>query len=143
MAKQDHPRRSGALVMRGPVRRPTEDQELLQRRVSADFQATDTWRSLRILGEFVEGFDALAHDLDASTAASSCCVTWSGGVAANAWGASAAAISATTMTWTAPRRRRSGKLFLGHSDGIRLAAAGHIGAPGGRRATTTSSGTVP
>jgi len=60
MAKQDHPRRSGALVMRGPVRRPTEDQELLQRRVSADFQATDTWRSLRILGEFVEGFDALA-----------------------------------------------------------------------------------
>jgi hypothetical protein len=60
MAKQDHPRRSGALVMRGPVRRPTEDQELLQRRVSVDFQATDTWRSLRILGEFVEGFDALA-----------------------------------------------------------------------------------
>ncbi|MGH2463530.1 MAG: TIGR00730 family Rossman fold protein [Candidatus Limnocylindria bacterium] len=46
--------------MRGPVRRPTEDQELLQRRVSADFQLTDTWRSLRILGEFVEGFDALA-----------------------------------------------------------------------------------
>jgi len=60
MAKQDHPRRSGALVMRGPVRRPTEDQELLQRRVSADFQGTDTWRALRILGEFVEGFDALA-----------------------------------------------------------------------------------
>jgi uncharacterized protein (TIGR00730 family) len=60
MAKQDHLRRSGALVMRGPVRRPTEDQELLQRRVSTDFQATDTWRSLRILGEFVEGFDALA-----------------------------------------------------------------------------------
>jgi uncharacterized protein (TIGR00730 family) len=60
MAKQDHPRRSGALVMRGPARRPTEDQELLQRRVSVDFQATDTWRSLRILGEFVEGFDALA-----------------------------------------------------------------------------------
>jgi len=46
--------------MRGPARRPTEDQELLQRRVSVDFQATDTWRSLRILGEFVEGFDALA-----------------------------------------------------------------------------------
>jgi hypothetical protein len=60
MAKQDHPRRSGALVYRGPLRRPTEDQELLQRRVSADFQGTDTWRALRILGEFVEGFDALA-----------------------------------------------------------------------------------
>ena len=25
-----------------------------------DFQDTDTWRTLRILGEFVEGFDALA-----------------------------------------------------------------------------------
>jgi hypothetical protein len=60
MAKQDHPRRAGALVMRGRARRPTEDQELLQRRVSADFQLTDTWRALRILGEFVEGFDALA-----------------------------------------------------------------------------------
>jgi hypothetical protein len=60
MAKQDHPRRSGALVMRGPVRRPTEDQELLQRDARTDFQGTDTWRALRILGEFVEGFDALA-----------------------------------------------------------------------------------
>ncbi len=60
MAKEDHLRRSGALVMRGRARRPTEDQELLQRRVSADFQLTDTWRALRILGEFVEGFDALA-----------------------------------------------------------------------------------
>ena len=60
MAKDDRPRRSGALVIRGAMRRPTEDQELLQRRVGADFQATDTWRSLRILGEFVEGFDALA-----------------------------------------------------------------------------------
>ena len=60
MAKQEHPRRSGALVFRGRARRPTEDQELLQRRVSADFQGTDTWRALRILGEFVEGFDALA-----------------------------------------------------------------------------------
>jgi hypothetical protein len=61
MAKRDQLRRSGALVMRGPARRPTEDQELLQRRVSAEFQLTDTWRALRILGEFVEGFDALAN----------------------------------------------------------------------------------
>jgi len=60
MAKQEHPRRSGALVRRGAARRPTEDQELLQRRVTADFQVTDTWRTLRIMGEFVEGFDALA-----------------------------------------------------------------------------------
>ena len=60
MAKQEHPRRSGALVMRGPARRPTEDQELLQRRMGIEFQTTDTWRTLRIMGEFVEGFDALA-----------------------------------------------------------------------------------
>jgi uncharacterized protein (TIGR00730 family) len=57
----DHPHRSGPVVTRGPATRPTEDQKLLQRRVSADFQGTDTWRALRILGEFVEGFDALAN----------------------------------------------------------------------------------
>jgi uncharacterized protein (TIGR00730 family) len=56
----DRPHRSGPVVTRGPATRPTEDQKLLQRRVSADFQGTDTWRALRILGEFVEGFDALA-----------------------------------------------------------------------------------
>ena len=60
MAEKNHPRRSGSVVIRGDKRRATEDQQLLQRRVSADFQATDTWRALRILGEFVEGFDALA-----------------------------------------------------------------------------------
>ena len=39
----------------------TEDEKLLQRRPSPDFLETDTWRALRILSEFVEGFDALAH----------------------------------------------------------------------------------
>jgi hypothetical protein len=61
MAKADRPHRSGPVVTRGPANRPTEDQKLLQRRVTADFQGTDTWRALRILGEFVEGFDAHAN----------------------------------------------------------------------------------
>ncbi len=53
-------RRSGPVVMRGPQKRPTEDQRLLQESADIDFLHTDTWRALRILGEFVEGFDALA-----------------------------------------------------------------------------------
>jgi uncharacterized protein (TIGR00730 family) len=38
----------------------TEDEALLQRLPRPDFLDTDPWRSLRILSEFVEGFDALA-----------------------------------------------------------------------------------
>jgi uncharacterized protein (TIGR00730 family) len=56
--KESH--RSGAVVHRGVTRRPTEDQRLLQEAVDTAFQRTDTWRALRIMGEFVEGFDALA-----------------------------------------------------------------------------------
>ena len=42
--------------------RPTEDQQLLVRQPApTDFTATDPWRVLRITGEFVAGFDALAH----------------------------------------------------------------------------------
>jgi uncharacterized protein (TIGR00730 family) len=52
--------RSGAVVMRGTEKRPTEDQQFLQHVGDASFVKTDTWRALRILGEFVEGFDALA-----------------------------------------------------------------------------------
>src|SRR4029079_16099590 len=53
--------RSRAVVLRGPEKRPTEDQQLLQQGApDASFLKTDTWRALRILGEFVEGFDALA-----------------------------------------------------------------------------------
>jgi uncharacterized protein (TIGR00730 family) len=42
----------------GPV---TEDEKLLQApREAADFTRTDPWRVLRIMGEFIEGFDNLA-----------------------------------------------------------------------------------
>src|SRR5207342_3682496 len=38
----------------------TEDEKLLERPETA-FLGTDPWRALRILGEFVEGFDAMAR----------------------------------------------------------------------------------
>jgi uncharacterized protein (TIGR00730 family) len=59
--KREPERRSGAVVVRGDhgIRR-TEDQELLRARRGVEFRETDTWRTLRIMGEFVEGFDALA-----------------------------------------------------------------------------------
>src|SRR6188474_192881 len=38
----------------------TEDRKLLQRQGRPAFLNTDPWRALRILAEFVEGFDALA-----------------------------------------------------------------------------------
>jgi uncharacterized protein (TIGR00730 family) len=43
--------------------RPTEDHRLLQPAPYADtsFLDSDAWRALRITGEFVEGFDALAQ----------------------------------------------------------------------------------
>jgi len=39
----------------------TEDEKFLARRPSPDFLETDPWRALRILSEFVEGFDAMAR----------------------------------------------------------------------------------
>jgi len=59
--KREPERRSGAVVVRGDhgIRR-TEDQELLRTRRDVEFRETDTWRTLRIMGEFIEGFDALA-----------------------------------------------------------------------------------
>src|SRR5919106_657970 len=62
--RKEPERRRGAVVVRGAptVDRATEDQKLLRsRQPSADFVETDTWRTLRIMGEFVEGFDALAN----------------------------------------------------------------------------------
>jgi uncharacterized protein (TIGR00730 family) len=53
-------RRSGNVVVRGAEREQTEDQRLLEQGTRPAFLNTDTWRALRILGEFVEGFDALA-----------------------------------------------------------------------------------
>jgi uncharacterized protein (TIGR00730 family) len=62
--KKEPERRRGAVVVRGapaPGRR-TEDQDLLRTTAPGpEFRDTDTWRALRILGEFVEGFDALAE----------------------------------------------------------------------------------
>src|SRR5204862_1133653 len=42
---------------------PTEDEQLLKRPppAPADFTRSDTWRVLRIMGEFVSGFDTLAE----------------------------------------------------------------------------------
>jgi uncharacterized protein (TIGR00730 family) len=61
-------RRSGRLVMGRDIDRKmpglptmTEDRKLLERSARPAFLDTDTWRSLRILAEFVEGFDALAQ----------------------------------------------------------------------------------
>ena len=42
-----------------PAGKPTEDQRLLNR-VEPNFTRSDTWRVLRIMGEFVSGFEALA-----------------------------------------------------------------------------------
>jgi hypothetical protein len=63
-------RRSGRIIMRGDaaerIGKPTatEDEKLLERRPAAEgrpaFVDSDPWRALRILSEFVEGFDALA-----------------------------------------------------------------------------------
>ena len=64
-------RRSGRLVMGSDLARKmpgeatmTEDRKLLERpkrRERPEFLETDTWRTLRIMSEFVEGFDALAE----------------------------------------------------------------------------------
>src|SRR5206468_7528144 len=42
---------------------PTEDQQLLKKPepTPSDFTRSDTWRVLRIMGEFVSGFDTLAE----------------------------------------------------------------------------------
>jgi uncharacterized protein (TIGR00730 family) len=62
-------RRSGRIVMRHDAARrigkpgETEDEKFLERRSVSerpDFVDSDPWRALRILSEFVEGFDALA-----------------------------------------------------------------------------------
>ena len=61
--KREPEHRRGAVVVRGKADgdRRTEDQELLRSHPELEFRDTDTWRTLRIMGEFVEGFDALAE----------------------------------------------------------------------------------
>jgi uncharacterized protein (TIGR00730 family) len=46
-------------MMEGATTGATEDEKLLER-PRVDFLETDPWRTLRILSEFVEGFDAMA-----------------------------------------------------------------------------------
>ena len=48
---------------RRPAGKPTEDRKLLRTQPYADttFLDSDAWRALRIMGEFVEGFDTLAR----------------------------------------------------------------------------------
>ena len=60
-------RRSGRLLMSQDLDKKmsgdptmTEDRKLLEPPTRPAFLQTDTWRALRILSEFVEGFDALA-----------------------------------------------------------------------------------
>jgi hypothetical protein len=53
----------GAAAQRLGKRATTEDEKLLERRAPPErptFVDSDPWRALRILSEFVEGFDALA-----------------------------------------------------------------------------------
>jgi uncharacterized protein (TIGR00730 family) len=67
MGNGKHGRVPGPERHRGPVtlRREaippsTADQRLLDSRTRADWKTKDAWRALRILSEFVEGFDTLA-----------------------------------------------------------------------------------
>ena len=60
----DGKRKSGAKVIDDAIRNlapVTEDEKLLQQAAPAlDFTRTDPWRVMRIMGEFIEGFDTLA-----------------------------------------------------------------------------------
>src|SRR5947209_20157852 len=54
-------RHEGPVTARGDaVRSTTADQRLLDSRLRGDWKTKDAWRALRILSEFVEGFDTLA-----------------------------------------------------------------------------------
>ena len=66
-SERDGRRRSGRLVLRPKAAEllkghpaGTEDEKLLARTSRPAFLDSDPWRALRILSEFVEGFDALA-----------------------------------------------------------------------------------
>ena len=54
-------RHRGAVTLRREaIPRSTADQRLLDSRLRGEWKTKDAWRALRILSEFVEGFDTLA-----------------------------------------------------------------------------------
>src|SRR5438477_7012200 len=54
-------RHQGSVTLRrDAVRSTTADQRLLDSRLRSEWKTKDAWRALRILSEFVEGFDTLA-----------------------------------------------------------------------------------
>src|SRR6266705_320859 len=54
-------RHQGSVTLRRyAIRDTTADQRLLDSRLRKDWKTKDAWRALRILSEFVEGFDTLA-----------------------------------------------------------------------------------
>jgi hypothetical protein len=58
---QPNEQREGSVTLRHKaVRHTTADQRLLDSRLRADWKTKDAWRALRILSEFVEGFDTMA-----------------------------------------------------------------------------------
>jgi uncharacterized protein (TIGR00730 family) len=60
--RRRRPQANPSLSLAARAGRPTEDEQLLVRPAgpAAAFTDTDPWRVLRIMGEFVAGFDALA-----------------------------------------------------------------------------------
>src|SRR5579859_447488 len=44
-----------------PSEQIKEEEHALERAMHTDFTSTDPWRVFRIMSEFVEGFDTLAH----------------------------------------------------------------------------------
>jgi uncharacterized protein (TIGR00730 family) len=61
-SRRDPERHRGAVTLRGEAARSTTaDQHLLDSRARADWKQKDAWRTLRILSEFIEGFDTLAE----------------------------------------------------------------------------------
>ncbi len=62
MSNNNRERREGGITMRGPAARSTTaDQRLLDSNLRGDWKTKDAWRALRILSEFVDGFDTLAE----------------------------------------------------------------------------------
>ena len=55
-------RQSGPVTLRGRViPKLTEDQRLLDSRARQEWKTRDAWRALRIMSEFVEGFETLSE----------------------------------------------------------------------------------